>query len=154
VLLLVESTEGSRGVGANDGKLLGLIVGFFVVVVGKTEADGLIVGFIVGFNVGALVGVSVGLSEGGEVGALVGLIVGGGTEGAPVGLMLGLIVGLFVGINVDGLGVGSGSISLQIPRVDLVDPQSSRGTRSLLVAVKSQIPDRQSPSLSQPLHVG
>ena len=44
VLLLVESTEGSRGVGANDGKLLGLIVGFFVVVVGKTEADGLIVG--------------------------------------------------------------------------------------------------------------
>jgi len=57
VLLLVESTEGSRGVGANDGKLLGLIVGFFVVVVGKTEADGLIVGFIVGFNVGALVAI-------------------------------------------------------------------------------------------------
>jgi len=45
VLLLVESTDGSRGVGAADGKLLGLIVGFFVVVVGKTEADGLIVGF-------------------------------------------------------------------------------------------------------------
>ena len=44
VLLLVESIDGSRGVGATDGKLLGLIVGFFVVVVGKTEADGLIVG--------------------------------------------------------------------------------------------------------------
>ena len=44
VLLLVESMEGLRGVGATDGKLLGLIVGFFVVVVGKTEADGLIVG--------------------------------------------------------------------------------------------------------------
>ena len=40
VLLLVESTEGSRGVGATDGKSVGLIVGFFVVVVGKTEADG------------------------------------------------------------------------------------------------------------------
>ena len=48
VLLLVESTEGSRGVGANDGKLLGLIVGFFVVVVGKTEADGTGDGLIVG----------------------------------------------------------------------------------------------------------
>ena len=44
VLVLVESMEGSRGVGAADGKLLGLIVGVFVVVVGKTEADGLIVG--------------------------------------------------------------------------------------------------------------
>ena len=48
VLLLVESTEGSRGVGANDGKLLGLIVGFFVVVVGKTESDGTGDGLIVG----------------------------------------------------------------------------------------------------------
>ena len=46
VLLLVESMEGLRGVGATDGKLLGLIVGFFVVVVGETDGtgDGLIVG--------------------------------------------------------------------------------------------------------------
>ena len=48
VLLLDESTEGSRGVGDADGKLLGLIVGFFVVVVGKTEVDGTGVELIVG----------------------------------------------------------------------------------------------------------
>ena len=40
VLLLDESTEGSRGVGDAVGTFVGLIVGFFVVVVGKTEVDG------------------------------------------------------------------------------------------------------------------
>ena len=40
VLLLDDSTEGSRGVGDAVGTFVGLIVGFFVVVVGKTEFDG------------------------------------------------------------------------------------------------------------------